>query len=292
MKNAKRKGWYARQPLDGKKQFKRIYTVNRDGSVIDNVFLNVSDVRSREEIIAIHFLNFAFDLIFPGDEIVSKSGRDAPWDFSFKLRSGGSFNIEIVSISDNAHRFEVHKREELVEGLCTARSIPLSLLQKINKGIPTENARSIISEAARLSTKRNDLVSNPWYNPTGENRHVYESMLYQPDASLGDLVRNAVRIKEEKAHPDKSDTILIIDNRTQAFDIDDYREMVSNPLWDLSQTPFKQIWFYTGYYSDVTGAEAEFSWSVLHADASLEVRLEIALRGKTEDEQGVILFDM
>ena len=101
--------------LEGKSNFKRYFRIERDGSSIERVFLNVSDISLREELIANHYLQFHARNYKENTVGVRVVSRDAPWDFGIYLSDGSQFNIEITSIADNSWLFEKLKREERFE---------------------------------------------------------------------------------------------------------------------------------------------------------------------------------
>ena len=54
--------------------------------------------------------------------------------------------------------------------------------------------------------------------------------------------------------------VLIIDNRTVSFDMENIVNHL-NTLDDyFEKLPFKEVWLYTGYYSDYDGNNAEYSF--------------------------------
>ena len=67
-----------------------------------------------------------------------------------------------------------------------------------------------------------------------------------------------------KKHGEKDKTIIIIiDNRTSSFSKNDYLNAYKKLYEILQCFQFLEIWFYTGYYSDLDGSNAEFSFSPL-----------------------------
>ena len=90
--------------------------------------------------------------------------------------------------------------------------------------------------------------------------------------------------KIDKKHQDKEQTVLIIDNRTAAFDVPDYRAAAELLQPFLDTAPFPEIWFYTGYCSDDDGNRVEFSFGPLKITSEQEPILEeMASRSNFDD---------
>lgn len=290
MDQTKRKGWYPHQPLEGKHNWKRIYQIYRDGSVVDCVFLNICDPRVRENVIAIHFLNANKEFIVPKDDIDLLTARDDPWDFTFSLRSGLNLHFEIVSISDNIDRFISNRLEEKIDAISHLQTIPLSRLIKSNEAIPHPDAQNTIDVAKKDSMSMSQHVPNPWYKADDGINRIFVSKIRSPEKSLYQLVDEAILAKENKRHTGKDRTILIIDNRTGQFDVDDFHLMVKSSGGRFDASPFMQIWIYTGYYSDLDGSNAEYAWSVIKADDDTfnNIARKLASTGALPDQNGVV----
>ena len=70
------------------------------------------------------------------------------------------------------------------------------------------------------------------------------------------MIKDAIESKEAKNHPEKENTVLIIDNRTLVYEYSDLHT-ASKLLSEMcNRSPFKEIWFYTGYASDYDGNNA------------------------------------
>jgi len=83
---------------------------------------------------------------------------------------------------------------------------------------------------------------------------------------------------------------LVIDNRASTFDISDYH-IAGNRFDELSNdNKFRDIWFYTGFYSDDDGSNAE--WSVCPILLSEETNRKMEhIQSKadiTPDEDGIV----
>ena len=284
----KRKGWSPHEPLDDKHHWHRLFVIKRDGTVVEHVLLNIAIPELREEVIATHYVQSTYRL----DESRLRThrfvSRDKPWDFSFEDSEGQPFNIEIVSVSDNQETFRKRRQEELVYRIEPEPRIPLSQLERIHRSLPHPDAARTINRARKRAMGRSELVQNPWYNPTDKPVHIFQDMLTPDDAPFSDLVTSAIQSKIDKPHQGKNHTVLIVDNRTVSFDIDDYHAMIDErgPWFDA--TPFLEIWLYTGYYSDLDGRNAEYSLAPLKLGGQIGENFIDELNGREPDENGIV----
>lgn len=290
MRTRKRKGWFPNKLGTDLPNSKRLFLIEEDGSTVDSVHLDVSDPRLREDIVAVHFLNSTMPILFPSDDILRMTGRDLPWDYRFELQSGSSFNLEIVSVAESKFRHEVHKREDKIADVRSSQEIPLSLLKKIEATFPCSTAEAIRREAGLQNIPKNGLVRNPWYDPHNRGRLFLQPMIERPEASFGELVAEAVETKGSKPHPDKERTFLIVDNRTQIFDVDDFRAESQALEEALRRSRFAGIWLYTGYYSDYDGLDAEYALSMLAGTTAVKrnIRRGWLKSSGYDDKKGIV----
>jgi len=279
----KRPKFYPLGHLDNKSNLKRISRVFPDGSIIERVYLDVPNIRHREHLICIHYLrhitrHFLQDYI--GVEIIS---RDDPWDFKIKLSNGLVFNIEITSIADNSKHFENNKKEERYAKWATEENIPLHQLIKLVIFFPDKEVSQIILDHKSNGILEDEMVANPYYPPKNT---LFISTLYDSNKKLTDLLINVIDKKINKKHTDKENTILIIDNRTGAYDMDEYYEALENIHPLVHEWPFPEVWLYTGYYSDDTGNDAEFSFAPLKTTPDQSEILEKMMNSDKVDESG------
>ena len=269
--------------LDDKSNLKQIARVFPDGSIIERVYLDVPDIRYREQLICLHYLkhitrNFLQDYV--GVEIIS---RDNPWDFKIKLNNECVFNIEITSIADNSKHFENNKKEERLARWCVEEKIPLYELIKLVKFFPDENISRLIDEIKNKGISPNELVPNPYYPP---KKRIIFSTLEETEEKLTNLLVHAIEKKAHKRHDEKENTVIIIDNRTGAYDVPEYFEALNNISPLANKWPFPEIWFYTGYYSDDSGNNAEFSFSPLKVTPKQNEILEEMTKSGKMDKDG------
>lgn len=242
--------------LDGKNNYKLYFRIDRDGSLLQKVFLEVNDSRLREEIIAIHYLRFLSEIIIGTDMTINIVARDAPWDFKILLNNKFHFNIEITSIADNKEHFENFSREERFARAALEENISLYELKKINSLLPSDEITRIVSSYEQQGIAESAEIKNPIY----EAQRIFVSTMPDVLEPLSVVVKEIVLKKISKNHAEKENTVIIIDNRTSKFELSDYHQTFNELRVFFDETPFKEIWFYTGYYSDNDGNNAEYSF--------------------------------
>ena len=260
MSDTKRSCYFPTGPLNDKHNYKRVFRIERDGSITERVFLDVADTTKRERLICIHYLrhlNRHFMSEAVGLNIVS---RDAPWDFRLELSTGQKFNLEITAVADGPQHFEINKREERLTKWSTQPTMPLHELEKLNVLFPDPAIGKHIENYKSKAVSKSDLIENPFLSVSSR---ILLSRLFEPVDTLQNQIRTAVSKKMEKSHSGKEETVLIIDNRTCAFDVSDYFTATDALEPFINSTSFPEIWFYTGYCSDDDGNNAEFSFSPL-----------------------------
>ena len=221
--------------------------------------------------------------------------RDYPWDFQIGIKDAtqgnivDAFYLEIVSIANDEWSHQNNTRENLFAKLKDSKAIPLSLLKKINVSFPDKSVTKQIEEFERAGLGKNDEVENPHYD---QDVTIFVSTSRPIVRTLYDLILDAFNSKAQKDHEGKEHTILIIDNRASAYDIDDYRDAVKRLHSANPSCPFREVWFYNGYYSDNDGSNAEFSFSTLNvADEILGPMIDrMKASGSSINEDGIIFY--
>lgn len=271
----------------GKPNSKRFYRIEPDGSVTERVYLHVPDIRERERLVCIHYLRHLVRHFIAADVGVRVLSRDDPWDFRIELSTGDLFNIEVTAIADNPQQFEINKREERLATYLGKEQISLRDLRKLVSWFPDPNLDAFLQEKAVSGYGLDQLVDNPL---STEEMRIFLSVLCEPIQSLENQLRKAIDTKTAKPHAEKNKTVLIIDNRTSAFDAPDYFQATVSLRTYLQVTPFAEIWFYTGYYSDTSGNAAEFSFAPLKISEEQERVLEKMIEHRPPDEHGRVIW--
>jgi hypothetical protein len=268
--------------LVNKQNFKRMARVLPDGSIIERIYLQVPDMRHREYLICMHYLRHItrhFLRSHVNFEIVS---RDNPWDFRIRLSNGTEFNVEITSIADNFKQFENNKSMERHIRWSSEKRIPFHELKRLESLFPDEQISQLVAGYIKDGVSINKLLPNPFYPP---EKTLFVSALYDSGEDLLEILKCAIARKAAKKHTDKENTVLLVDNRTGAFDVTQYFDALGKIAPLLQQSPFAEIWFYTGYYSDNDGNNAEFSFAPMKTrEAQSEILDKMA---QNTDEHGV-----
>lgn len=260
MKRTVRSGFFPVEPLKGKKNYKRFFRINRDASVVEMVFLNIPESRQREDVIFFHYMRNYGKLFSENDFGLNLLSRDNPWDYEVQLSNGLSFNIEITSIAESSKLFEIQSKEERFDILRHKKQVRLRDLEKIEKFFPDEGLNKIIQEYRQAGTTKDCLVKNPLLNSGGR---LFLSHIEDTGQRLSAVITDSIRKKELKSHKGKENTVIVIDNRASLYDVDDFYEAQKELKDFLEDSIFPEIWFYTGYYSDLDGNNAEFSFAPL-----------------------------
>ena len=249
--------YYPISDIKNKNNYKRYLRIERNGHVTEKILLDLPTQKQREEIVFKHFLKFLGGDIRQKDTCYEIIYRDNPWDFSVQSDFHEKFHVEITSIADNNWSFEKTKREEEYKIFILKDKIPLRKLKKFALWFGTQDVLSAVSSAIKNNSADNDLITNPIFKKTS----LFISDTKDEPNTLHQLVSMAIEKKVEKPHNEKEKVIIIIDNRTTRFGIEDYFKMMNTFDRNKTHYPFKEIFFYTGYYSDNDGNNSEFSFS-------------------------------
>lgn len=248
-----------KQPLKGKNNYEKFILVHKDGSKIERTILSVPRIEKREEIICTHFLSryIRFFIGKPtGLKIIS---RDNPWDFEIDLSNGEKLILEITSIADQPDLFKKFKYQERLKEYSSNEDIEFHELVKLNYNFPDQNVYDVIKEYKNQNISSNSLVPNPYHG----KYFIFQSHFEEKIESFDLLLRQSIDKKVNKKHTGKQKVILILDNRTITFTLEDLYHHFETMDDYFKELPFKEVWLYTGYYSDDDGNNAEYSLSPL-----------------------------
>ena len=276
-------GFHPTGSLEGKQNYKKFLRIERDGSVVERVFLDVPDVQHREQLICVHYLRFLAQSLLDDDIGINVLERDNPWDFKLELSNGMKFNLEITAIADSEEHFKINKREERLAYWREQEKIPFYELKKLGSLFPDNELAETIKKLENEGTSTKEEISNPLNNP---NMHIMLSSMLEPADPLENLIKTAIDKKCSKNHSEKESTVLIIDNRTSFFDTSDYQEAAPNIEEHLQNTPFQEVWFYTGFCSDDDGNNAEFSFAPLKISENYNNRIKDLAEDHGIDDNG------
>ena len=287
MVKIKQSDFYPVNSLEDKNNYKRIYTVKPDGSIIERIVLDIPDVAHREQLICLHYLQQLVRYFLSKPVEVKILGRDKPWDFKLELSSGQKFNLEITAIADSPKHFEKDKKEERLAMGCVKDSIPLHELKKLNALFPNSEIEDIIHKHDSARVPDSALVKNPLKS---SNPGILLSSVPEPLSTPEERIRVSIESKMQKRHPDKDNTVLIIDNRISACGIDDYNSALEALKMFVDSTPFPEIWLYTGYCSDNDGNNAEFSFMPIKVTPEQSSILQKLIENNHIDEKRRIIW--
>jgi hypothetical protein len=285
--NIRKSSFYPVGSLEGKSNFKKYLTIQNDGSITENVLLNVNKPSEREKIICLHYMRHMTRNFYKKDIGVNILSRDCPWDFKLQFNTGEIVNVEITSVANMREHFILNKNEERFLQWKSKELIPLYELKKLNRLFPDPNINQTINSLERSGIRSDSKVENPLYK---DNKMIFISKMPKSEISFAQIVQQAIDKKFQKSHLEKENTILIIDNRTCAFETSDYNELSKKISEYCSRLPFPEIWFYTGYYSDNNGSNAEFSFSPLKVTAKQSKMLEHLVNSYKTDGSGTYFW--
>jgi transcription termination factor Rho len=204
-----------------------------------------------------------------------------------ELNTGVTLNVEITSIADMQKHFKINKNEERFENWKSKAKIPLHELEKLNRILPSQDLTEKIRKFKEMNVSENDSVDNPLYK---SGKSILISNMPKTATDLYSLLKDAIAKKVSKKHPDKDRTVLIIDNRTSIFETSDYRDAAEKLATYCASSPFPEIWFYTGYYSDMNGNNAEFSFAPLKVTEQQQDVLRRMAATAEVDEHGKLVW--
>lgn len=287
MVQRRKSSFYPVSGLEDKNNFKKFSRIERDGSIVERVFLDVSDPSEREQLICVHYLRHITRLFLKEDVGVNILSRDNPWDFSLELSTGDIFYLEITSIADMQKHYFINKSEERLNKWRSEDIIPLHELEKLNWLFPDKRIAGLVSAYKESGMSGNHFVENPFNE---EGTYLFLNSMPEVSVDLEELIKNAIAKKASKKHPHKENTVLIIDNRTSLFEVPDY-VLVAKSIFDYCNSlPFPEIWFYTGYCSDDDGNNAEFSFAPLKVTDVQGTYLKEFATNNEIDENGRVVW--
>lgn len=242
--------------LDDKLNFQRFNLIDKEGNIKEKILLFISDTSQRETVIFNHFISRYIRFFIRKTVGLNFLSRDNPWDFEVEISNGERLFIEITSIADDENVYKGFKFQERIFDKSHFEDIEFHEIIKINNYLNDKEIELLIDELKDKKTNKNQIIKNPIYNKS----FIFQTNLNENLESFSEILKQAIEKKTKKNHENKQEVILIIDNRTVSFDFDS----VVNHINDLSEyfenLPFKEVWLYTGYYSDFDGDNAEYSF--------------------------------
>lgn len=276
-------------PVDGdhvtRHNSKTQIIVAPDGTMRERVSLQVPHAEHREVLICFHYLRHYARCFLEEAVGVNLLSRDAPWDFELELSSGDRFFVEITAIADGRYQFEREKREERMLQASRSRRIKVRDLRKVATMFPSDEGDAAI--VLHAATPPNIEVANPFYH-TGHRLTL--GKVIRPTLSLSRQIIEAIDRKATKKHSGKDATVLILDYRGNFPDSDELDSARNELQGYLAKSPFPEIWFYVGYFSDDDGNNAEFAFSTLKLATGKRAKLDRLIEEKGFDEFGRLVW--
>lgn len=272
--NTKAKSLNPIQNLDGKNNYQRFFLIEKDGKRTERIILFVNNIELREQIICIQFLSKYVQFFIEETTGLKFISRDKPWDFEIELSNSEKLTLEITSIADETDLFRNFKYQERISDISNFEQIEFHELIKLNGIFPDLEIQMQIDDLKTLKTNKNQLIKNPHFN----KQFIFQSSINEDLLNFDEILKASINKKVEKNHPNKENVILVIDNRTVTYDLQNvinYLEKLDDYFDNL---PFKEVWLYTGYYSDLDGNNAEFSLVPLKLDQQQISKLKKKLK--------------
>jgi len=240
-------------PLHDKLNFKKHLFIERDGSIIQSVRLS-AEQNLREEIILNHVVGQLSSIGYINKQQEFEiTSRDAPWDFNIKTKCGREFNIEITEFTDSKNYRQMNEEKELeFRKLFSAKRAPYIKIKKAVEYLSMEDIN--LPEISKGDNKT--LIENPLFGK--EEPRFFISISGEMKKNI-EAFKYAILKKTQKKHGDKDNTILVLDNRSIYFNSAHYEEILEWAHDNKPNIPFKEIFVYTGYYSNDDGRYSEFS---------------------------------
>lgn len=241
--------------LDDKNNFQRFTLVEKNGNTKSRVLLFITNAKIREQIICNQFLSRYVQFFIEKRTGIKYISRDNPWDFELELSNSEKLLIEITSIADEVNVFKTFKYQERIAEKSSYKKIEFHELIKLNNIFPDLEIENLIKNYNKEKINKKDLVKNPHYG----KKFIFESSISEDLEAFDQLLKKAIEQKVNKNHLKKEEVILIIDNRTVTFELESFINYLNNLNDYFLVLPFKEVWLYTGYYSDFDGNNAEYS---------------------------------
>lgn len=262
------------QNLEGKHNYQRFFLIEKDGKTTERIILLINNVEIREQIICIQFLSRYVHFFTEENVGVKFISRDKPWDFEIELSNSESLIIEITSIADETNLFKNFKYQERISKVSNFEQIEYHELIKLNNIFPDTEIQLQIDNLKKLHTNKNQLVNNPYF----KKQFIFQSSINEDLKKFDEILKESINKKIKKNHPNKENVILIIDNRTVSFDLNNVIYHLEKLDEYFENLPFKEVWLYTGYYSDLDGNNAEYSLVPLKLSEEKIIKIETKLK--------------
>lgn len=254
------------------KNYRRWLTIERDGTSKEKLILSLQDKRRREEIIAYHFQKFyqdAYSVTLPSSVIE----RDNPHDFTFANVNNQKLYLEIVSVGDTSEGFRKHSHHAKLEELL--KDEPLSIIAAIPWNSRKKDIETAV-EDMKIRPPINDFVNGPVgvfnerltaqkpiirrFAATQKKRIFLTDGVNDP---IVKIINASIKNKEAMPYKNIDDMTLIVDDQLIMYDRKDIARAQIDLVFANKKSSFKEIFLYSGYYTNEDGNNAEFTiWPI------------------------------
>jgi len=272
--NTKAKALNPIHNLDGKHNYQKFILVEKNGNKQERIILFINNIEIREQVICIHFLSRYVHFFIEETTGIRFIARDKPWDFEVELSNSEKLIIEITAIADETDLFRNFKYQERISEKSNYEQIEFHELIKLNDLFPDSEIQTLIDELNIIKTDKNKLVNNPYY----KKKFIFQSSINDDLLSFDEILKTSIDKKVKKNHQNKENVILVIDNRTVTYDLESIIMHLEKLDDYFANLPFKEVWLYTGYYSDLDGNNAEYSLLPLKLEEQKFKKLEAKLK--------------
>ncbi|HBI16934.1 MAG: hypothetical protein UR60_C0010G0012 [Candidatus Moranbacteria bacterium GW2011_GWF2_34_56] len=250
------------------KNFKNWIIIDKEGLVKTKVMLNHKDDRLREVIILKHFIKFyelAYGIKLPYNIIE----RDNPHDFTLGFYDKEKTFIEIVSISDKYWGHKIQNMKEKLEKLLNEKKINYPIIAFLPHNTNTRELKKIIKnlelDHSILDIERSVTIFREAKKKKGaiiKRLSGSELSIIVVDGeklSLKDVINESIENKEIKGYKNIDKMILIVDDKFISYSRKEIEEILTLLAIENKDSLFKEIFIYSGYYSEDNGYSSLFS---------------------------------
>lgn len=255
------------------KNSKNWYALLKDGTIKNKEVFNFKDKGLREEVILKHFSKFYEDVfgVTISNNILE---RNNPHDFTVGNNFNEAIPIEITSFSDEESGFKKQAVNLKINELLDKEGIDHNIIGLIPHGTSTGELKSLVSGLKtdnEFLTEEDDVI-NIIYDearlkkgPVLKKFNIRDSKRLiitdgEDKVSLAEIISAAIRKKEEKEYKNVKDMILIIDDHSITYTRKEIEESQSVLVERHKTSLFKEIFIYSGQYSEDDGTSSKFTF--------------------------------
>lgn len=245
--------------------------------------LTLKDKHLREDIVEKHFRLF-YKTTYGVDLPSKLVGRDCPYDFKFESVSTPSerYRLEIVSLKESETSHQQQSVQRILREMLAAE--PHAVVAILFHNLSTKDLPKLVKQMkavepiAPYPTLADDLFREAMARSTSIVRRLVPVTGKQAFVTAGenlhvtDAISAAVAFKEAKNYQHVAEMTLIVDDQAIEYS----RELIEKELRGLAlrhqSSPFKEIFIYSGAYSDDNATGSAFSILPIKCDRDANLR--------------------